>query len=88
MTKPSEYVKGVEGQLASSPHAKGGPFVLGTRITYADFVIYQIYHDEREVGGKIEELLATSAPRLKALVDAVAAEPNVAAYFKSDRYFN
>lgn len=81
-----KFVKGVEGQLAASPF--GGPFALGATATYADFVLYQIYHDEREVGGKINELLDASAPRIKALVEAVAARPNVKAYFASDRYYN
>ena len=40
-----EYVAGIEQHLATNPLAKGGPFVLGATITYADFVLYQIYHD-------------------------------------------
>lgn len=50
----------------------------------ADFVLYQQYHDEEAFGG-IEDLLSKDAPRIKKLVDAVAARPNVKAYFESDR---
>ncbi|KAK4704129.1 hypothetical protein P7C70_g2087, partial [Phenoliferia sp. Uapishka_3] len=80
-----KYVKGVEGQLAKSPY--GGPFTLGETITYADIVLYQIYHDESKYGG-IDDLLATDAPKIKALVAAVAARPNIKAYFASERYYD
>jgi hypothetical protein len=55
-------------------------------MTYADFIIWQIYHDEREVGGQIDELINKSAPRLRALLEGVAARPNVKSYYASDRY--
>lgn len=79
-----EYVRAIEKHLASSPY-QNGPFILGSELTYADLVIFQIYHDEREVGGKINELLDTVAPKLKALVAAVAERPRIKAYFASDR---
>lgn len=79
-----EYIKGVEGHLATNPLSLGGPYTLGKTITYADFVLYQIYHDEREIGG----IDLSTAPHLKALVEAMEARPNIAAYFKSDRYYN
>lgn len=52
--------------------------------TDADFVLYQIYHDERELGGPVTSLLEKEAPTLKKLVEAVEARPRIAEYFKSD----
>ncbi|KAL8283289.1 hypothetical protein RQP46_005699 [Phenoliferia psychrophenolica] len=80
-----KFIKGVEGQLAASPY--GGPFVLGETCTYADFVLFQQVHDENAFGG-IHDTLAESAPRISALYKAVAARPNVAAYFASARYYD
>lgn len=51
----------------------------------ADFVLYQIYHDERELGGPISALLDKEAPTLKKLVQAVEGRPRIAEYMKSDR---
>lgn len=48
-------------------------------------MLYQIYHDERELGGPVTELLEKEAPTLKKLVEAVEARPKIAEYFKSDR---
>lgn len=70
--------------MTSSAHAAKGPFVLGERITYADFVIYQVMHDEgltKDPTGVLSEF-----PKLTALVESVEARPNVKAYMESDRY--
>lgn len=80
----SEYIQGVEGHLANNPLSAGGPYILGSTISYADFVLYQIYHDEREIGG----IDLSSAPHLKALVEGIEARPNIKAYMTSDRYYN
>ncbi len=69
--------------MASNPLSASGPYTLGATITYADFVLYQIYHDEREIGG----IDLTDAPHLKALVQAMEARPNIKAYMASDRYY-
>ena len=91
----SGYVRGIEKHLAKSPYSESGPFILGKHLTQAreliriptdaDFVLFQIYHDERELGGPITELLEKEAPTLKKLVEAVEARPRIAEYFKSDR---
>lgn len=44
-----------------------------------------MYHDERELGGPVVELLEEEAPLLKRLVEGVEARPRIAAYMKSDR---
>lgn len=35
----------VEKQLGTNPLSKDGCFVLGERITYADFVLYQVWRE-------------------------------------------
>ncbi|QRW12742.1 glutathione S-transferase [Ceratobasidium sp. AG-Ba] len=77
----SKYASALNTHLSTNPLSAGGPFVLGKEITYADFVIFQIAHDEGWAG-------LESNPRLKELVDGVKARPRVADYFKSDRYFD
>ncbi|KAM0754679.1 glutathione S-transferase [Meredithblackwellia eburnea MCA 4105] len=81
------FVKAIDRTLAGSEYASAGPFVLGDRLTYADLVVFQIYHDEREIGGGLDQLDA-EAPRVKKLVDAVANRPRIKEYFASDRYYN
>lgn len=83
-----KYVKAIEAHLTKSPYLAKGPFILGSDISYADIVLFQICHDEREVGDGITVLLDTIAPNLKALLAGVCARPNIAAYFASDRYYN
>ena len=78
-------MNGIESHLSKSPFAQGGPFVLGPEVTYADFQIWQVYHDEKAFGAPIDEIFAKSTPRLKQLVQAVETRPNVKAYFASDR---
>jgi len=83
----SKFANGIESHLSKSPLAQGGPYVLGSEITYADFQIWQVYHDEKIFGTQIDDLFTKSNPRLKKLVDAVGSRPNLKAYFASDRYF-
>lgn len=70
------YVGALEKHLA---RRETGPFVLGESISYADLLVFQIVHDEGFDCIK-------DAPTLKRLVNAVQARPNVANYFKSNRY--
>lgn len=74
----------IEKHLNNSPLSEGGKgFVLGDRITYADFVIYQVIHDEM----KVDDLkLLKDYPRLRKLYDAVEARPNVRKFLNSGRY--
>ncbi|KAG9118774.1 hypothetical protein FRC07_006540 [Ceratobasidium sp. 392] len=76
-----KYTSALNTHLSTNPLSAGGPFVLGKDITYADFVVFQIAHDDNWAG-------LDNNPRLKELVEAVKARPRVAEYFKSDRYFN
>jgi prostaglandin-H2 D-isomerase / glutathione transferase len=58
--------------------------VLGERITYADFVVYQILHDEgmtKEGRKGLEEL-----PRLRSLVEEIEGRERVRAFLESERY--
>jgi len=80
----NKYVQGIEGRLKTGEFGSDGPFVLGKELTYADLVIFQIYHDEREVGG----IDLSNAPHVEKLVKAVSDRPNIKAYFASDRYYN
>jgi glutathione S-transferase len=82
-----KFAIGINSHLSKFPSAQAGPFVLGPEVTYADFQIWQVYHDEQAFGAPVDDILAKSAPRLKQLVEAVEARPNVKAYFASDRYF-
>lgn len=77
-------MNGLERQLNTNPLSSGGKgFVLGDRITYADLVIYQICHDELKGDGW---KVLNDYPRLKKLVDAVEARPNVKKFLESKRY--
>ncbi|CAE6425360.1 Glutathione S-transferase P 1 [Rhizoctonia solani AG-1 IB] len=76
-----KFASALNAHLSTNPLSSGGPFVLGKDITYADFVIFQIAHDEDWLG-------IDNNPRLNELVRAVKARPRLAEYFKSDRYYN
>ena len=78
------YLSALETHLASNRLSRSGPFVLGSRISYVDFVIYQICHDEGLTRHKRRGL--ANHPRMARLVDGVEARPNVKAFLKSDRY--
>ncbi|EUC62524.1 glutathione S-transferase, putative [Rhizoctonia solani AG-3 Rhs1AP] len=76
-----KFITALNNHLSTNPLSSGGPFVLGKDITYADFVIFQIAHDEDWEG-------LDGNPRLNELIQAVKARPRLAEYFKSDRYYN
>ncbi|KAG8716369.1 hypothetical protein FRC11_001611 [Ceratobasidium sp. 423] len=76
-----KFASALNAHLSTNPLSSGGPFVLGKEITYADFVIFQIAHDDDWVG-------LDGNPRLNELIEAVKARPRLAEYFKSDRYYN
>jgi glutathione S-transferase len=83
-TNRVRYMTALEGHLSSSDYAAKGPFVLGDRITYADFVIYQVLHDDG-LTKEGNEVLA-GYPKLKDLVQVMEARPNIEAFLRSDRY--
>ncbi|CAE6341560.1 unnamed protein product [Rhizoctonia solani] len=76
-----KFASALNAHLSTNPLSSGGPFVLGKDITYADFVIFQIAHDDDWLG-------LDANPRLNELVQAVKARPRIAEYFTSDRYYN
>lgn len=80
-----KYVNAIEKHLATFSTTSGGPFILGSEISYADMVIFQIAHDEKEIGDGITALFDTVAPHFKKLYEAVSQTPNIKAYFASDR---
>ena len=83
-TKQILYRDAVETQLKGNKLSAQGPYVLGDEFTYADMVIYQVCHDEGLTKDGREGL--QSCPRLKKLVDALEARPNIAQFLNSERY--
>ncbi|KAM0789246.1 hypothetical protein ACM66B_000089 [Microbotryomycetes sp. NB124-2] len=81
-------VRGLETLLSTSEYSKQGPFVLGGEISYADIVVWQMYHDERELGGPVKQLISKECPTLQKLIDAFEGRPQLKAYWSSDRYYN
>ncbi|KAE8557310.1 hypothetical protein EYB25_002017 [Talaromyces marneffei] len=63
---------------------RGGPFLLGDRVTYADFVIYQSLDDDR----KTNTLPETLPGAIVAFKEAFESRPRVKAYLESRRNMN
>ncbi|KAF2094659.1 glutathione S-transferase-like protein [Rhizodiscina lignyota] len=79
-----DVLQALERHLSGNEFSRDGAFLLGERVTYADFVLYQILHDEglTKDGRKgLEEY-----PRLRKLVDAMEERENVKKFLQSDRY--
>lgn len=70
--------------FSNSPAPVEGPFILGSTITYADLVLYQILHDEDLTQGERKGL--GEYPALAMLVEAVEARGGVRRYLESKRY--
>lgn len=89
-TNLPRYLHAMETHLTNgnpfsiSPTAVEGPFILGTTITYADLVLYQILHDEDLTQGGKKRLEKYQA--LEMLVEAVEAREGVRRYLESKRY--
>ncbi|CAG9948347.1 unnamed protein product [Clonostachys rosea f. rosea IK726] len=69
-----------------------GPYLLGDKITYADFAIYQSIDNDKRVGAAPPgghlltcENQATLPQSLLNLVEAIEARPNIAAYLKENK---
>lgn len=58
--------------------------MLGQKVTYADFVVYQVCHDEQLTQDGRKGL--QEYPRLAKLVEAVEARENVKKFLGSDEY--
>ncbi|KAG8713518.1 hypothetical protein FRC08_013152 [Ceratobasidium sp. 394] len=65
-----KYASALNPHLSTNPLSADGPFVLGKEITYADFVIFQIAHDDDRAG-------LDDNPRLKELVEAMKTRPRI-----------
>ncbi|CAH0031867.1 unnamed protein product [Clonostachys rhizophaga] len=57
-----------------------GPYLLGDKITYVDFAIYQSIDNDKRVGA-----FANLPQSLLNLVEAIEARPNIAAYLKENK---
>ncbi|KAK4051380.1 hypothetical protein OIV83_002864 [Microbotryomycetes sp. JL201] len=85
------FVRAIEKLLATSKYSKQGPYVIGADITcksYADITLWQMYHDERELGGPVKDLIARECPTLQKLLNEFESRPQLKDYWSSDRYYN
>ncbi|KAH7027217.1 uncharacterized protein B0I36DRAFT_136462 [Microdochium trichocladiopsis] len=71
-----EYYKLVAEYYAQS----GGPYLLGDRITYADFAVFQSWDNDKRIG----TLPASLPAEITKLVEAMSQRPNIAAYLKEN----
>lgn len=63
--------------------APNGPYLLGDRVSYADFALYHILEDD-----KSSDLLTTKAddyPRIHAFMKEMESRPKLSKYFATDR---
>ncbi|KAI5455891.1 glutathione S-transferase [Mariannaea sp. PMI_226] len=60
---------------------RSGPYLLGNKITYANYAVYQSIDNDQRTG----TLPATLPASLKALVEAVEGRPNIAEYIKEGK---
>ncbi|UKZ88701.1 uncharacterized protein TrAFT101_004444 [Trichoderma asperellum] len=58
-----------------------GPYLLGDKITYADFAVYQSVDNDERIGALPAELPA----EIVKLREAIEGRPNIAAYIKENR---
>ncbi|KAJ1327372.1 glutathione transferase-like protein [Microdochium nivale] len=59
-----------------------GPYLLGDKITYADFAVYQSWDNDKRIG-----TLPSSIPaEITKLVEAFGQRPNIAAYIKENEH--
>ena len=63
----------------------GGPYVLGRRVCYVDFSLFQIVEGLRYAFPKRMQRFERKVPRLLALHDRIARRPRIAAYLASER---
>jgi glutathione S-transferase len=61
------------------------PFLLGTRVSYADLSLFQVVEGLRYAFPRAMEAEEKAIPRVVAVHDQVAREPRVAAYLASER---
>ncbi|TPX07178.1 uncharacterized protein E0L32_010881 [Thyridium curvatum] len=74
----NDYVPKYHDLVASYYSERGGPYLLGDKVTYVDFAIYQSIDNERRTG----TLPSTLPEPLVKLEDAFKQRPNIAEYLK------
>lgn len=79
MPKFFGYFEGILERSQSHEH------LVGDRISYVDLAMFQLLSGLDYAFPKSMKKLATTAPRLMALKEAVAARPRIAAYLGSER---
>jgi prostaglandin-H2 D-isomerase / glutathione transferase len=84
-TKSNEYKNDIApkyyslvGEFYAQNNA--GPYLLGDRITYVDYAVYQSADNDRRTG-TLPETLSDS---IVALMKAMEARPNIAGYIKDN----
>ncbi|CZR58446.1 uncharacterized protein PAC_08338 [Phialocephala subalpina] len=78
------FLNAIETHLKGSDLSRRGPYVIGSKMTYADFVLFQLLHDENLIQDGRKGL--QEYPRLVQLADAVQSRPNIKKFFSSDAY--
>jgi len=68
----------LEQRYASTP----GAYALGDRISYVDYLTWQMIHDER-----VLEKLESYNPNLNKFSDALVQRENIKEYFASSRHY-
>ncbi|KAL2872491.1 glutathione S-transferase [Aspergillus lucknowensis] len=77
----NEVVPKYYNLLAQYYAEREGPYLLGEKITYADFAVYQSIDNERRIG-----TLPSPLPEpLVKLEKAIEARPNIAEYIKANK---
>ncbi|MEO7500117.1 MAG: glutathione S-transferase [Casimicrobiaceae bacterium] len=66
-------------------HSRGGPFLLGTRLTYADLSLFQVVEGLSYALPAAMARIALDHRRVFALRDRIRARPRIAAYLASPR---
>jgi glutathione S-transferase len=80
-----DYFENVLQQNAANSRARGGAWMVGARLSYVDLSIFQLIEGLRYAFPNTMARLEPSYPGLIALRDAVASQPNIAAYLASKR---
>ncbi|CAG8925858.1 unnamed protein product [Penicillium salamii] len=77
-----QYVPTYYDLLAQYYSDVDGPYLLGDKITYADFAVYQSIDNDTRTG----TIPDTIPPALSRLVEAIEARPNISAYIEQTRH--
>jgi glutathione S-transferase len=78
-----KFLAWFEDVLKRNP--RGGAYLVGARITYADLSLFQAVEGLRYAFPAATKRASAKCPRVIALHDAVAARPRIAAYLASGR---